>query len=555
MKKQTPLGYLWKKLHHRLLALCLMTAAHVGSTILGVLSALGTRNVINSAISGRKELFLEACLVQAGIVLGILLCLTLYRYLHDKLSVALDRDWKRQLFHGLLCGDYETVSAYHSGELMNRLNNDVRIVDEGILATLPGIASLTVRLLTVLAVLFALDPRLTAVLLVLGVVIILVTGLLRKRLKTMHRQVSEAEGQVSGFLQEALENLMLVQAMGVEAEVEHRAEEKLQTRYGLQRKRRKITLFANSSVSVMGYGSAFAALVWCAFGILNGTMTFGDLTAITQLVSQLQAPFVNLSGFIPKYIAMTAACERLMELDLDTPAVNAADETSLYREMQRLCAEKLTFSYDRDRVLQESSFSLPKGAFAAIVGPSGIGKSTLLKLLLGIFEPQDGQLVLDCGERTVKLDRTTRGLFAYVPQGNLLFSGTLRENLLLTKPDASEQELQRAISISCLDAVIAQLPQGLETLLGENAHGLSEGQAQRLSIARAVLCGAPILLLDEATSALDAQTEEQVLRNLKELPDCTCIAVTHRPAALKLADWRLEVDAAGIRCVENKEFG
>ena len=532
-----------------------MTAAHVGSTILGVLSALGTKNVINSAISGQKDLFLDACLVQGGIVLGILLCLTLYRYLHDKLSVALDRDWKAHIFRNLLGGNYETVSAYHTGELMNRLNNDVRIVDEGILATLPGIASLVIRLVAVLAVLFVLDSRLTAVLLVLGFFIVLVTGLLRKRLKTMHKQVSEAEGQVSGFLQEALENLMLVQAMGVEAEVEHRAEQKLQIRYGLQRKRRTVTLFANSAVSVMGYGSAFAALVWCAFGILNGTMTFGDLTAITQLVSQLQAPFVNLSGFIPKYIAMTAACERLMELELETPAVTDADGTALYAEMKQLCADALTFSYDRDRVLQESSFSLPKGAFAAIVGPSGVGKSTLLKLMLGIFAPQSGTLTVDCGDRTVQLDRTTRGLFAYVPQGNLLFSGTLRENLLLTKPDASEQELQRAVSLSCLDAVIAQLPLGLETQLGENAHGLSEGQAQRMSIARAILSGAPILLLDEATSALDAQTEAQVLHNLKQLPDCTCIVVTHRPAALELADWRLEVDAAGIRCVKNKEFG
>jgi ATP-binding cassette subfamily B protein len=186
-----------------------------------------------------------------------------------------------------------------------------------------------------------------------------------------------------------------------------------------------------------------------------------------------------------------------------------------------------------------------------ITGPSGIGKSTLLKLLLGVFCPDSGELYLQCGEERVPVDRSTRRLFAYVPQGNLLFSGTLRENLIVTAPQATEAALQQAVYVSAMDEFLPQLPQGLDTYIGESGAGLSEGQAQRLAIARAVLGGAPVLLLDECTSALDAETEQKVLQRLRALPKRTCIAVTHRPAARALCDWRLELGEGKIRCVQN----
>lgn len=551
MKKHSIFRYLLHKTRRRIPAILLMTAAHVGSALFGVTFALGTKNVINSAISGVQADFYRACLKQAGIILGILLCVTLYRFLHDRLAAVLDRDWKQDLMHGLLHGDYSEVSEYHSGELLNRLNNDVRIVNEGLLTSLPGFASMFTRLGAVVAVLCVLEPYFTALLAALGLVVILLTGFARKKLRVLHKQVSAAEGKVSGFLQESLEKLMLVQAMHVEGEVERRADILLEERYLLQCRRRRVSLFANTCVSILSYTSTFVALVWCAFRVLHGAMTFGDLTAITQLVSQLQAPMVNLSGFLPKYIAMTAAAERLMEIDAlcgRSEMEAEIDAAACYEKMTALQAKNLTFSYGRDLVLRESTFTLPKGAFAVIVGPSGIGKSTLLKLMLGIFKPNEGCLAMECTDGSVELSRRTRSLFAYVPQGNLLFSGTLRENLLLTRPDASEAEINEAVFVSCMDDYLTQLPDGLDTLLGENAHGLSEGQAQRLSIARAVLDGAPILLLDECTSALDTETERTVLQRLKNLSGRTCIAVTHRPAAMEIADWQLAVDGGAIVC-------
>jgi len=192
---------------------------------------------------------------------------------------------------------------------------------------------------------------------------------------------------------------------------------------------------------------------------------------------------------------------------------------------------------------------LPKGSFAVITGQSGIGKSTLLKLLLGIFRPQKGSLYLHTENEKIPVDRRTRRLFSYVPQGNLLFSGTLRENLTLVRPEATEEELNLAIYASAVDEFLPQLPQGLDTVLGESGAGLSEGQGQRLAIARAVLEGAPVLLLDECTSALDEVTEQKVLRRLRALPNRTCIMVTHRPAAIELCNWRLEVSNGKINAI------
>jgi len=542
--KGSSLLWLLRRVRRRVPALLLMTAAHVGQALFGVAFALGTQGVIDSAVGGSKADFWNACLVQAGIIFGILLCLTVFRHLKDRLTADLDRDWKKELLHGLLHGEYMEVSAYHSGELLNRLNNDVRIVDDGLVNTLPNVASMLTRLVAAFVVLAAMEPRFALILVAAGVAVVLGTGLMRRRLKGLHKQVSQAEGKVSGFLQETLEKLLMVQAMDVSDEMERRADGLLDERYDVQRRRKNVSLFANTSVSLMSYGAGFAALVWCAFGLLNGRMTFGALTAVTQLVGQLQGPFVNLSGVIPQYIAMTAAAERLMELEGLCGRGEPTDEnvTKQYEDMTHLGAEHLSFSYGRDRILEDTGFALPKGSFAVITGASGIGKSTLLKLLLGIYRPEEGGVYLEGmrGER-VPLDRSTRKLFAYVPQGNLLLSGTLRENLTITRPEATEEEIRQAVHISCMEDYLPQLPQGLDTVIGESGAGLSEGQAQRLAIARAILSGAPILLLDEITSALDGETERRVLERIRTLRGRTCIAVTHRPAALELADWQLEV--------------
>lgn len=547
--KNSPFFWVLKQIRQRIPAILVLTAAQMGNALFAVLFALGSRGVIDSAVSGDPYDFFTACIRQALIITGILVCLTVTRHLQDRLNADLERDWKQQLLHGLLHGEYAAVSGFHSAELLNRMNNDVARVNSGVLSILPGFATMLTRLIAAVAVLGVLDPRFTALVAGLGIAVIAATALMRRRLKELNKQVAEHDGKVSGLLQETMEKLLMVQAMDVSAEVEHRASGLMADRYAIQRKRKNVSLIANTGISLMSHGAGYLALCWCAWKLLLGQMSFGSLTAVIQLVNQLQTPFVNLSGILPQYTAMMASAERLMELaSIEGEAPSSLENIhSVYDRMEAIEAEDLTFSYDRDRILEDAGFRLPKGSFAVITGPSGIGKSTLLKLLLGIFRPEKGHLKLVCGEEIISVDRSTRRLFAYVPQGNLLLSGTLRENLTIVRPDATEADIHQALYVSAMEDYLPQLPRGLDTPLGESGAGLSEGQAQRLAIARAILGGAPVLLLDECTSALDPETEQKVLQRIKALPGRTCIAVTHRQAAVELADCRLEVGSGKIR--------
>ena len=542
MRKHT-LIWLAGKIRDKIPSILVMTVMQVAHALFCVFLALGSRAVIDNAVAGDVSGFVRSCLTQGGIIAGILLSLTLLRHLREKLRADLEKVWKQRLLHGLIHGEYAEVADYHSAELLNRLNNDVTKVDDGVLSVVPGAMAMLSRIVASVVILGTLDARFAVGVTLVGVALILGTGFVRQRLKDLNKQVSQLDGKVSGFLQETIEKLLVVQAMDISYEIEGRMNHWLDERYDVQRRRKNVSLTVNTGVSFVFYAAGFVALCWCAGRMLQGEMTFGSLTAVTQLISQLQSPFVNLSGILPQYVAMAASAERLMELEniQGEPEPMLEDPQEVYQQMVCLRAEKLDFAFDREVIFHNADFMLPKGAFAVITGPSGIGKSTLLKLVLGIFRPSGGNLSLVCGKAPILLDRSTRRLFAYVPQGNLLFSGTIRENLTVIKPDATEEEIMRAVETSAMDEFLHTFPQGLDTVLGESGSGLSEGQAQRLAIARAVLGGAPILLLDECTSALDAETEATVLRRLRSLPDRMCIAVTHRPAAIALCDCQMEV--------------
>ena len=540
--------WLFKSVRARVPALAALTLLSMANAALGVLFALGTKGVVNAAASGEAAALLRAAAVQAALIAALLLSLTGMRALRETLSAALERDWRRRFLKKLLHAEYAACAKFHTAELLNRMNNDARAVTDGILSTLPGLSAMLVRLVGAAAALFAMSPGFTLAALALGALVVALTAAARRRLKALHKQLGAAEGRASAFLQEVLEKLLLVQALDAPEAVSARADALLEDRFALQRRRKHASLLANTCVSVLGYGAGFVTLVWCAAGILQGRMSFGDLSAMTALVSQLQGPFVNLSGVMPQLIAMLGSCERLMELDAlpEEPPLQRIDAPAVYDALTSIDARGLSFTYDRERVLQDADFSIPKGCFTVITGESGAGKSTLFRLLLGVCRPDGGALTLRTDRGEIPLGPGTRPLFSYVPQGNLLFSGTLRENLTLVRPGATQAELAQAVTASCMDAFLPELPQGLDTPLGENAAGLSEGQAQRVAIARAVLSGAGVLLLDEATSALDADTEREVLARLRALPGRTCIAVTHRPAALALAQKHLHVQAGRV---------
>lgn len=543
MKKKSVLSWSLRTIKPWIPALLLMVLCNVAGAVLSVWFALGTKGVIDAATSGDSQLFSAACIRQGLLILAVIVDNIVIRHLHDRLTAVIDRDLKKQFLKGLLHGEFAKVSQYHTGDLLSMMNHDLQTFIASIMTILPSITAMFTKLFAAMATLIAIEPRIAYVVFAGGIVVVIVTGIIRKNLKALNKKASRAQGKASGFIQETLEKLLMVQAMDITPVMEDRADHLLGDRYNILRKRKNISLVSSTCINLLSFGATFGALVFCSYGILQGTMTFGTLTAISQLISQVLGPVTNMSGIGPQVAALSAAAERLMELDAICKEEQAErkEPGALYEGATAIRSEKLTFAYDRDRVFDHADFLLPKGSFGVIVGHSGIGKSTLLKLLLGIFPAEEGGLYLDTENGPVQIDRTTRKLFAYVPQGNLLLSGTLRDNLTVTKRDATQEEIDRAIYISAMDAYLPTLPQGLDTVVGENALGLSEGQAQRLSIARAILSDAPILLLDEATSALDDETEKAVLNRIRQLPGKTCIAVTHREAAMQIADWSLEM--------------
>ena len=288
-------------------------------------------------------------------------------------------------------------------------------------------------------------------------------------------------------------------------------------------------------------------MLWGCYGIYNGTLTYGMLAAMIQLIALIQNPIAQSVGFAGQYFNTIASAQRIMEiLELqDEIESEKIDDCGTFKciDIKNVC-----FHYDREEtdVLQDVNITVNTGDFACVTGVSGGGKSTLFQLLLGIYTPSSGKVAFEFDNKTVNAGIHTRKLFAYVPQGNILFSGTIKDNLTLFADDASDEMIDSVIHTSCIDDFVDELKDGLDTVIGERGIGLSEGQAQRIAIGRALLSNAPILLLDECTSALDENTEARLLSNLSELKNKTCLIVTHRKAAMRICDYQLDVENGRI---------
>jgi len=378
------------------------------------------------------------------------------------------------------------------------------------------------------------------ILLCLGLLMLLCSRFYGKKMKALHKDCQEKDGQARSFMQEGFANWMVIQSFQGADTVRDRLGGLLSRHFAANLRRVRWSNLAHSAIYLLFSGSYYIALLWGAVRLAAGAITYGTLTAFLQIVSQIRTPFMNMSGLLPQYYNMLASAERLIELEQlpDEPRRQPPYAAAqLYDRLQALEAESIHFAYEAEHpILTGASLTLRKGEFMALAGFSGIGKSTLFKLLLGFYLPDSGRLTARLTDGDLSLGGDTRCLFAYVPQQNMLLSGTIRTNITFCCEETTEEAIWAAAEAADVADAIRGLPQGLDTVLGERGAGLSEGQIQRLAIARAVLSGAPILLLDEATSSLDEATEERVLQRLRALPGRTCLCISHRPAALQLCD-------------------
>lgn len=514
-------------------------------SVCGVSMAVFAKLIIDSAQKGDKDGLIHNAIILLLVIVAQISLKLLSKALEVRISGKLEMRYKTKLFDSILKKDYLKITQYHSGELMTRLTSDVSVVSQAVTTIIPAIVSTVTRLICAFAVLFALDKWFALLFLIAGLVLFVFTRIFRGSMKKLHRAVQETDGSVRSFMQESIESVLVIKIFNVGKKILEKSAVLQKDNFDAKIKKNRWSIFAN-----LGFSAAFSlgylfGLVWSGAKLCAGSMTFGTLTAIMQLISQVQAPFTSLSGIVPQYYSMIASAERIIEIEKLSASKSLNDKNihteKVYSEMQEIRFDNVSFGYGRDSVIENADFTIKKNDFTVISGISGIGKSTLFKLLVGVVLPDKGEIYIKCGEKKYGIDKYMRGLFAYVPQGNMLFSGTIRDNIQFFNGSASDEDIMRAVKISCAEEFVNELPDGLDTVLLENGHGLSEGQIQRLAIARAVLTDAPILLLDEATSALDEKTEKQVLSNIRELKNKTCVIISHKTAAFEICDTELRI--------------
>lgn len=621
-------------------------AQHGGIVVLSVLCALqaavlvgfalACRAVIDQAVAGNAKGLLASAAALAGVIVSQLVLRLAINGTQERIRARFALELRKSMLDSIFAARYGNVLRFHSGELSNRMFSDVQVVSNGVSTIIPSFVSMVAQLTFAIAVLALISPPMVALFAGAALLSFVLARTLRGRLKALHKAVQEKEGAVRVFLQEALEHQLVIRSFGAQPATSAHADALQEGHFEAQMRRRGWSIAANASFAFFFNALYAVALTWCAFELLHGTMSYGTLMAVLQLVARIQAPVSSLSGMLPQLYQTLASAERLMEVAKLPHSENRLPMTAaeFYQRFSGVRICDLAFSYRdeeggceaeaaealvcdavdgeaasgalaadvaedergdaRERPATASSEGevaslfcdgafVPKGSFVVVEGPSGSGKSTLFKLVLGAYdadgfayefaddapvcgEAADGEdpgapaisdvpavscelvapavnaAVADCPASQVP-----PGVFAYVPQDNFLFAGSVRENVAFAAPDATDDQVKRACEAACARDFVEELPQGVDTMIGEHGQGLSQGQLQRLAIARAVCSGAPIMVLDEVTSALDDATEAAVLANIAALPGKTVFVAAHRAKAREFATLRLRVENGVMR--------
>ena len=519
----------WSKcVHVKVVAVCLIT---VLATVFSLFFTLATKGLVDGAVSSNSDQLVKYALMLVGIILMQHLLSNVRSWLRIHASAELQESLQKMLVHEVLSKEYGGLKGYHSGELVNRVFSDMSVIKNGIMSILPSLIGIVVSFVGAAGILIAMDWHFVILMLAGGALGLALVILFRGPMKARHKRMQEAEGRLHSSVQETFVNIKLVKSSLSEGRQERRigADQeylsKEQVRQGM------FSFRMNDSMGLVFDFSWLFCMLWGCANIYRGNLTYGSLAAMLQLIGRIQGPIANSVSIASQLYGVSSSAERLLELT----ELPAEEEGEVLHSFDEIVMDDITFKYDDgiEEVLQHVNWTIKRGDFMALTGISGGGKTSL-------YRPTKGRMLCRAGDLEVPASRGTRALFAYVPQGNTLFSGTLRDNLTMFTDSATDEEIQAAVGAACLTAVVEDI--GYDAVLGERGVGLSEGQAQRVAVARALLTKAPILLLDEATSALDEKTEAKLLKNISKMRDKTCIIVTHRRAALDICDYTLHIE-------------
>lgn len=500
-----------------------------------------SENLINVAAGQSASDTSTSYLIFLLVLLLLVKLLTqiLVSFLNVHASSRMEIALKRNVFKDILRKDYLAITKYHSGELLNRLNSDVSVIVSGVITILPSLALFITSIIGAFIYLFKIDKTLSLIILTIGPLVAIGARLYSAKFKKLHKKCQEADGKTKSFMLEIIQNILVVKSFSNEKNIIDRSEELQKNSYRLRVNRTRISVVAHIGMFLIFNAGYYFALAFGAYKISKGEFNFGEFTAMLQLVNLIQAPFKDISSLIPQAFSVIASAERILEIEdvASEPEGKMLDDVKkTYSDMDEIVFDNVTFSYSSDSVISGINMRIKKGECVVIGGESGVGKSTAIKLLLGILEPSKGSIYVNTSSGKIPVNKFTRPLFSYVPQGNLILSGTIRENITFASGEASEDDIIKSAKVAQIWDFISSLEDGLDTIIGEKGLGLSEGQAQRISIARAILYDAPILLLDESTSALDSQTEAALLSAIREMTDKTCIIISHKKAAFEICD-------------------
>lgn len=521
-------------------AIVFYTLLGIFSTSMGLVSSVASKYLIDIITGYQMSKLGIMILIMVGSSLFSLIFSSIISRISAKLSIDINNDIQADIFDKIVDADWLSLNQYSNGDILNRFNGDIGTVSSNAISWLPSILIAVYNFIATFFVILHYDWIMSIIALGSAPFMLLVSRFMIKKQRDYSKKVREMSSDLMTFEVEAFYNFDTIKSFGVAPHYSKKMRWWQRKFRDISLKYNLFTIKTNIFLSVIGMLVQFAAFGYCLFRLWTNDITYGTMTLFMQQRSNLSSSFNKVVSIIPSFLNSSVSAHRIRELvelpkEVHIPESGKMDE--MVEDGFEIQMKDVNFSYvENKKVITDSAFKASPGEIVALVGPSGEGKTTMIRLILGLIRPQEGKVFLKAsnGEK-ITMNAETRHLFAYVPQGNTIISGTIAENMRLVKEDATDEEIIEALKIACAWEFVEKLPDTINSSLGERGRGLSEGQAQRIAIARAVLRNSPILLLDEATSALDVTTERTVLRNIiQQHPNKTCIVTTHRPSVLNL---------------------